>query len=226
MTYYFDKDKLIRTFLINKNERWFMISNDDLIRHLINTDALRSSNIIDAFSNIDRVDFVLDPTVSDVYGDYPLPIGYGQTISQPTTVAMMMEMLEPYKGQKILDIGSGSGWTTALLGSIVGDDGSVTGLERVSELVKFGSKNIEKYGFKNVKIIQAGYELGIVGEKFDRILVSAAADEFPKELIKQLRVGGKLVVPVRNSIYEVTKKENGEIKSIEHYGFVFVPLIK
>ena len=202
-----------------------MTSNNDLINHLINTGALSSSNITDAFENIDRVDFVDDPTLPDVYGDYPLPIGHGQTISQPTTVAMMLEMLEPHKGQKILDIGSGSGWTTALLSFIVGDTGSVTGVERVDSLVEVGSKNLQKYGFIHSKIIQAGDELGIVGEKFDRILVSAAADEFPKELTRQLKVGGKLVVPVRNSIYEVTKKENGEIEGVEHYGFTFVPLI-
>ena len=202
-----------------------MICNSDLIDHLINTGALRSSNITDAFVHVDRVDFVDDPRIPDIYGDYPLPIGHGQTISQPTTVAMMLEMLSPHKGEKILDIGSGSGWTTALLSYIVGDEGSVTGLERVDYLVKFGADNLKKYRFKNTKIIQAGEELGIVDEKFDRILVSAAADEFPKELTRQLKVGGKLVVPVQNSIFEVTKKESGELEIVEHYGFAFVPLI-
>ncbi|MCK4874650.1 MAG: protein-L-isoaspartate O-methyltransferase [Sulfurimonas sp.] len=202
-----------------------MICNSDLINHLLNTGALHSSNITDAFAHVDRVDFVDDPRIPDVYGDYPLPIGHGQTISQPTTVAMMLEMLSPCKGEKILDIGSGSGWTTALLSYIVGDEGSVTGLERVSSLVEFGGKNLQKYEFKNAKIIQAGDELGIVDEKFDRILVSAAADKFPDELTKELKIGGKLVVPVQNSIFEVTKKENGELETVEHYGFAFVPLI-
>ncbi|MCF6309392.1 MAG: protein-L-isoaspartate O-methyltransferase [Sulfurimonas sp.] len=202
-----------------------MISNDDLVNHLLNTGTLRSRNITDAFVHVDKVDFVSDPTVPDVYGDYPLLIAKGQTISQPTTVAMMLEMLSPHKGEKILDIGSGSGWTTALLSFIVGDTGSVIGLERVSSLVEFGSKNLQKYNFKNSKIIQAEDALGIVGETFDRILVSAAADEFPQELIKQLSIGGKLVVPVQNSIFEVTKKESGELEAIEHYGFTFVPLI-
>lgn len=202
-----------------------MTSNNNLINFLINSGALRSSNITEAFENIDRVDFVLDPTAPDVYGDYPLPIGYGQTISQPTTVAMMLEMLEPKRGQKILDIGTGSGWTTALLGFIVGDEGSVTGVERISELMEYGNRNLQKYKFKNVKIIQAEYALGIVGEKFDRILVSAAADEFPSELTEQLKIGGKLVIPVQNSIYEVTKNEEGKLEGVEHYGFTFVPLI-
>lgn len=202
-----------------------MNSNSSLLNHLINSDALKSSNIIEAFSHIDRIDFVSDPTASDVYEDYPLQIGHRQTISQPTTVAMMLEMLSPKKGQKILDIGSGSAWTTALLSHIVGDKGSVTGVERVDSLVEFGSDNLKKYSFKNAKIIQARDELGVVGEKFDRILVSAAADELPLELTKQLKVGGKLVIPVKSSIYELTKKEDGKLESIEHYGFRFVPLI-
>ena len=186
MTYHIDEDKLICIqFMIYFDEKGIkMISNNDLVDHLINTGALSSSNRTDAFAHVDMVDFVDDPTYPDVYGDYPLPIGHGQTISQPTTVAMMLEMLQPHKGQKILDIGSGSGCTTALLSFIVEDEGSVTGLERLSSLVEFGSRNSPKSGFTNSTIIPAGYALGIPGEKFDRILVSAAADEFPQELTK------------------------------------------
>ena len=202
-----------------------MICNTDLINHLINRGTLKSTSIIEAFRHIDRADFVLDPTISDIYEDYPLQIGYQQTISQPTTVAMMLEMLCAKEGEKVLDIGSGSGWTTALLSFLVGDEGSVIGLERVDSLVKFGNANLKKYRFKNSEIVQAKDELGIVGEKFDRILVSAAASEFPYSLVEQLKVGGKLVVPVKNSIYEVIKKEEAKIESIEHYGFRFVPLI-
>ncbi len=138
---------------------------------------------------------------------------------------MMLEMLQPQKGDKVLDIGSGSGWTTALLGHIVTQDGSVTGLERIPELVIFAKKNLEKYNLKQVHIEQAKESLGIKDQKFDRILVSAAANEFPLELVKQLKINGKLVVPVKNTIYEITKKENEELDIIEHYGFRFVPLV-
>ena len=202
-----------------------MASNTHLTNFLINVGVLKTQSIIHAFLMIDRADFVLDRTAQDIYEDYPLPIGHGQTISQPRTVAMMMEMLEPKEGDKILDIGSGSGWTTALLGFIVGDKGAVTGVERVSELVKFGNHNLEKYNLKNVKIIPAQDELGLVGEEFDRILVSAAASEFPYKLLQQLKTGGKLVIPVGNSIYEIIKKEDSELEGKEHYGFTFVPLI-
>ena len=191
-----------------------MYSKNDLIQHLINCGAMYSNNIIEAFKNIDRVDFVVDQSVSDIYEDYPLHIGYNQTISQPRTVAMMMEMLEPKEGQKILDIGSGSGWTTALLSFIVGDSGSVLGMERITELVRFGNSNLEKYKFKNTTIIQAGDELGMVGKKFDRILVSASARELPIELTEQLNIGGKLVIPVGNAIYEIKKRKSQKIKCI------------
>ncbi|MDD2652296.1 MAG: methyltransferase domain-containing protein [Sulfurimonas sp.] len=202
-----------------------MNSNQELVDYLIGVGALRSSGIIEAFRNVDRADFVHNRETFDIYEDYPLAIGHGQTISQPRTVAMMMEMLSPQVGQSILDIGSGSGWTTALLAYIVGEDGLVVGVERVSELVKFGSDNLKKYKFKNAKIVEAGDELGLRGGKFDRILVSAAADEFPYELAKQLNIGGKIVIPVQNSIYEMTKEKNGELGGVEHYGFTFVPLI-
>lgn len=202
-----------------------MNSNSEMVDYLVNVGALRSGNIIEAFRNVDRADFVADRSAGDIYEDYPLGIGRGQTISQPRTVAMMLEMLSPKEGQKILDIGSGSGWTTALLAYIAGESGLVIGVERVAELVKFGSYNLKKYNFKNAKIMEAGNKLGIEGETFDRILVSAAAEEFPYELKNQLKVGGKIVIPVQNSIYEMTKDENGELDGVEHYGFTFVPLI-
>ncbi len=108
---------------------------------------------------------------------------------------------------------------------MVGTKGSVLGLERVNELVKFGSNNLKKYEIKNAKIIKSSNKLGIPTEKFDRILVSASADEFPNDLLKQLKIGGKLVVPVRNSIYEVEKISNENFNLFEHKGFSFVPLI-
>ena len=202
-----------------------MITHNDLVEYLVSLGSLHSNHIIEAFKNVDRADFVADPNISDIYADYPLQIGLNQTISQPRTVAMMMEMLEPSEGQKILDIGSGSGWTTALLSFIVGKNGSVIGVERLKELVEFGKNNLKKYGFKNAKVIQATDTLGVEGEKFDRILVSAAADELPSELLKQLKIDGKLVIPIKNSIYEIKKIDDNNIQTIKHYGFVFVPLI-
>ncbi|MCK9491594.1 MAG: protein-L-isoaspartate O-methyltransferase [Sulfurimonas sp.] len=206
-------------------ERDFKAANNRMVDYLVNVGTLRSNRVIEAFRNINRADFVVDRYSKNIYEDYPLSIGNGQTISQPRTVAMMLEMLSPNEADKILDIGSGSGWTTALLAYIVGESGSVVGVERVGELVKFGNTNLKKYKFKNAKIVEAGDELGIPDEEFDRILVSAAAAELPYELIEQLRVGGKLIIPIRSSIFEIIKKEDGSFDANEHYGFTFVPLI-
>lgn len=198
--------------------------NDFLVNYLIFTEKLYSKNIINAFYEINRSDFVTADAKEFAFNDMPLSIGYSQTISQPQVVAFMLELLDVKVGQNVLDIGSGSGYTTALLSKIAGSSGFVTGLERLAELVEFGCSNLNKYDIKNVKIIQADECLGIKEKTFDRILVSAAASTIPDELINQLKNKGKLVIPINNSIFLIEKRENNLIKS-EYKGFVFVPLI-
>jgi protein-L-isoaspartate(D-aspartate) O-methyltransferase len=197
----------------------------ELVDDMIFSNMLKSPQIIDAFREIDRKYFVPDSFSDHIYIDAPLPIGNNQTISQPSTVAFMLEHLEPQEGDKVLDIGSGSGWTTALLCHIVGEKGSVTGVERVGDLVEQGQDNLSQFDFNHGCIKKAGEKLGLPGEQFDRILVSAAADEIPEELFTQLKIGGTLVIPVENSIYKFTKISEEEIKTEEFYGFIFVPLI-
>jgi protein-L-isoaspartate(D-aspartate) O-methyltransferase len=196
-----------------------------LVDDMIFSNMLKSPHIIDAFRAVDRKYFVPVSFAEDTYIDAPLPIGNYQTISQPSTVAFMLERLAPQEGDKVLDIGSGSGWTTALLCHIVGEKGSVTGVERVDALVGQGRENLSKFNFNHCHIKQAGEKLGLPGEQFDRILVSASADEIPEELFLQLKIGGILVIPVENSIYKFKKVSEEEIKNEEFYGFVFVPLI-
>ena len=203
-----------------------MESKQELIDSMILSGMLGSPHIIDAFREIDRKYFVPKSFEEHIYVDAPLPIGNGQTISQPSTVAFMLEKLEPKEGDKVLDIGSGSGWTTALLCHIVGEKGSVTGLERMDELVEQGEENLAKLQFgSHCRIQRAGEKLGLPGEQFDRILVSASADEIPEELFLQLKIGGILVIPVRNSIFKFKKISDTYIDREEFYGFVFVPLI-
>src|SRR5665647_107594 len=124
-----------------------------LVNNLIRNGYLKTDAIIDAFSDVHRIEFIPDDLASQAEADIALPIGYGQTISQPLTVAFMLELLNPQAGQKILDVGSGSGWTTALLAFVVGEKGKVVALERIKELVEFGKKNVQKFSF---------YEKGIV----------------------------------------------------------------
>ena len=199
---------------------------DSLIDSIIMDRVLKTRQIIEAFETVDRADFVPDIFKESAYVDAPLGIGENQTISQPTTVAFMLEHLSPQKGDKVLDIGSGSGWTTAMLCHIVGEEGSVLGLERIDTLVELGKYQLARYcPDERCQIKKAGDELGVPGEKFDKILVSASAEELPEELIEQLNVGGKLVIPVHNSIEVITKTAEDDYVRDSIYGFVFVPLI-
>ncbi|GIW67559.1 MAG: protein-L-isoaspartate O-methyltransferase [Candidatus Parcubacteria bacterium] len=202
-------------------------NNQELVKYLIEEKkVLKTKEIIDAFLKIDRQDFVREEYLTEAYNDYPLPIGYGQTISQPFTVAFMLELLQPQKDNKILDIGFGSGWTTCLLAEI--SQNKVYAIEVVPEVFEFGKKNIEKYNFFKEGVIEVFLMDGSKGflEKapFDRILVSAAAKKIPEELIQQLNENGVLVIPDFEGIYKI-KKFNGKIEKEYYYGFIFVSLV-
>jgi protein-L-isoaspartate(D-aspartate) O-methyltransferase len=184
-------------------------------------------SVEEVFAVIDRAKFMPANVRHLANLDQAVPIGYGQTISQPYTVGKMLQWLDPQPGDKVLDVGSGSGWTTALLACLVGPKGQVFAVERIPELVEFGQQNVDKFGFKNTRFSTAGEELGLPDEApFDRILVSAAADQFPEELMDQLNINGKLVIPIQSDILEITKtpKKNGRDVR-KHPGFVFVPLL-
>ncbi len=190
--------------------------------------VLKTQEIKKAFAEVDRKDFVRPEYFDLAYEDIPLPIGYGQTISQPTTVAFMLELLQPKKGLKVLDVGTGSGWTTALLAHIVGKEGEVVGVEIIPELVEFGKQNISRYckGL-NANIFLAKKEFGYPLESpYDRILVSASGNEVPVALIRQLKKGGVMIIPVKNSIWKVIRRSvnTDDIWKEEYPGFVFVPL--
>ncbi|MDE2018882.1 MAG: protein-L-isoaspartate O-methyltransferase [Patescibacteria group bacterium] len=200
---------------------------DELIQSLIESGTLRTRSIIKAFRRIDRADFVRPEDAPAAYADEALPIGHGQTISQPTVVAFMLELLQPKEGDSILDVGSGSGWTTALLGQMVGANGEVRGVEIVPELVEFGQRNLVKYDCPNVEIVQAHEnELGLPEDApFDKILISAAAEEVPRRLLDQLANGGRMVVPVGNDVWLFKKSATGEFENKKFEGFAFVPLL-
>ncbi len=200
-----------------------------LANNLMKRGYLKTDVIIDAFFNIGREEFVPEDLMRSAGLDIPLPIGYGQTISQPMTVAFMFELLDPKPGQNVLDLGSGSGWTTALLSHIVGEKGKVTSIERIKELCDFCKKNVDKFNFIKKGIVEVHCIDGSKGfEKnapYDRILVSAMAKQIPHELKNQLAVGGKMVIPVHNDIWYAEKKSDGELEIEKFPGFSFVPLI-
>jgi protein-L-isoaspartate(D-aspartate) O-methyltransferase len=204
-----------------------MGDNKQLINSLIEKGVLKSERIIKAFQDIDRIDFVIDECKDLAYFDIALPIGFKQTISQPYTVAFMLELLDVKEGQEVLDIGTGSGWTTALLSKIVGQEGFVEGKEVIEDLVRVGRSNLAKYKIKNARITSAQKGvLGIPGKKFDRILISASANKFSKELLKQIKTGGVIVLPIKESIVKISRKDEESITKEEYYGFSFVPLVE
>ena len=200
-----------------------------LIDNLIQEGWLKTPRIIEAFQKIKRVDFLPEDIKNLAELNEALPIGYGQTISQPLVVAFMIEQLEPKEGDKILDVGSGSGWTTALLAEIVGEKGKIIAIDIVPELVEFGKNNIAKYNFiekGRAHFFWANGSKGYSKEApFDRILVSAAARELSSAWKEQLKIGGRIVTPIGSSIWLFVKKSEKDFEEIEYPGFAFVPLI-
>ena len=131
-----------------------MPSKEQLIEHWTSSGIVKDKKVIEAFRKVPRELFVAEERKEESYGDYPLPIGEGQTISQPTTVMIMTQALELKEGDKVLEVGSGSGYQAAIIANIVGDNGKVISTEIVDELVESAKSNIKKLKLKNVEIIK------------------------------------------------------------------------
>jgi protein-L-isoaspartate(D-aspartate) O-methyltransferase len=176
-----------------------------------------------AFDATPRRDFLPRGVRRRAAYDGPLPIASGQTNSQPRTVVDMLRLLDVRAGQKVLDVGSGSGWTTALLAHLVGPTGSVLGVELEPELVDFGAGNLAGTHRPWATIRRA--TPGVLGDPggapYDRVLVSAEPDELPRELVDQLADDGVLVIPVAGVMLRVT---NPGAVVTEHGRYRFVPL--
>lgn len=206
----------------------------DLIDSLITEGWLKTKSIIDAFYKIKRIDFLPEEVKDLAELNEALPLGFGQTISQPLVVAFMLEQLQPELGERILDVGSGSGWTSALLAEIVGPKGKVISLELVQELKEFGERNVSKYNFVKKEIVEFICADGSKGHKkeapYDKILASASASKIPYSWKDQVKVNGRIVAPINSSIVVCDKKQsiNGgiEFEEKEYPGFVFVPLLE
>jgi len=180
-----------------------------------------------AFDAIRRDDFLPRDQRRHAHEDRALHIGHRQTNSQPTTVSNMLTLLEVEPGDRVLDVGSGSGWTTALLGILVGPTGEVHAVERVPELVTWGRENLAEYSMPWTSISHASADvLGLPDRApFDRILVSAEASRLPDELVGQLTLGGVMVVPVAGRM-TVVRRTSGEPTVVRHGSYSFVPLIE
>lgn len=183
----------------------------------------RRREIAEAMRLQDRRRFLPAEVVGDHDRDRPLPIGYGQTNSQPSTVSAMIELLEPFPGMRALDVGSGSGWTSAILGELGGPDSRIFAVERIPELVQRSREAIDQPW---VSVHQAVPDvLGLPDQApFDRILVSAMAEGPPTSLIDQLGDGGILVAPWADTMHRV-RRTGAETEITDHGGYSFVPLV-
>lgn len=193
------------------------MNKKDIIRRL--EERKHSEKVVDAFQKVDRERFAPGQMRQAAYEDVPLPLFKGATISQPSTIAFMLEILDLEKGHKVLEVGSGCGYVLALLSEITSK--KVYGVEVVKELVRFSQENL--IGYDAEVYCRDGKE-GLPEEApFDRIIVSAAADKIPDRLVEHLKEGGIMVIPLFNSIVKI-KKEKDRIRKKEYHGFRFVPL--
>lgn len=201
---------------------------DVLITIMHNTGFLTDDKVESAIRSIPRHNFVPASQKNEAYENTPIPIMKNQTISQPSVVARMTEWLDLQEGQKVLEIGSGSGWQSAILAKLVGS-GKIFTIERHSELAKFAKQNLEKLGIKNVEIINGDGNIGLAEKSpFNRIMITAACKKIPEKLLDQLAMDGLLIAPVGENIQSLVllkKTHKGIVEIKNQDGYVFVPLV-
>ena len=212
----------------NNSESKYKLKLDLLIDIMKDTGFLTDNKVESAIRQVPRHNFVPESMKNKAYENTPILIMEKQTISQPSVVSRMTEWLDLREGQKVLEIGSGSGWQSAILANIVGS-GKIFTVERHAKLANFAKKNLEKLGIKNVKIIHGDGNFGLPDESpFDRIMITAACKEIPDALLHQLALDGLLIAPVGEDIQSLillrkTPEGFAEIKNQK--GYVFVPLL-
>ena len=206
------------------------MTQDDLIAQLMKDGYLKTPAVIDAFKQTDRKNFVIEEMKDRAYENSALPLMAGQTISQPLVVAFMLELLELKSGEKVLEIGTGSGWNTALMSKIIGEIGKIISIERIESLHNFAKENLKNGGFLENGIVNLilgdGYRGYSDQAPYDKIIAAAAAEEIPGAWKEQLKIGGRIIAPVKDSIVVLNKISKDEFEKKEYFGFSFVPLVK
>jgi len=200
---------------------------EELIKFWEERGLIKDERLFDAFRAIDRKKFVPKEYLDEAYGDYPLPIEKGQTISQPSTVLIMIQALELKETDKVFEVGTGSGWCAALIAWIC-KKGKVFTTEIIPELIKFANKNLKKFDLKNLKVLEIDGSEGYAKQApYDKIIVTAACPKIPEPLIEQLKEGGIIVAPVGawfgQKMIKARKVKGKLVKENLGY-FMFVPL--
>lgn len=188
-----------------------------------------SEKVARAMLEVPRHLFVPPHLRREAYNDYPLPIGYGQTISAPHMVAIMCDLLDLKRGERVLEVGTGSGYHAAVVSRIVGEEGLVVTVERIPELAETAKKIYESLGYDNIKVVVGDGSVGYEDiAPYDKIYVTASAPKIPVKLLAQLKNGGRMVIPVGDFVqylYVVDKDEYGRVVKRSWGAVRFVPLI-
>lgn len=217
---------LVTAFSSSSNGQDWDALREQMVRRQIERRGVRHQAVLQAMREVPRHLFVPEALRRSAYEDHPLPIGHGQTISQPYIVAAMTEMLDPKPADRVLEIGTGSGYQAAVLAKLVKH---VYTMEIVEPLGRQAQERLAALGYRNVSVrIGDGY-LGWPEEApFDRILLTAAPPDVPPKLIEQLRPGGRLVAPVGTGWQElvvIDKDARGNVRRRTEFPVMFVPMV-
>lgn len=210
---------------MKKVEEW-KFERERMVQEQIIARGVKDERVLQAMREVPRHLFVEKTYYHQVYNDYPLPVGHGQTISQPYMVAVMTELLELKGDENILEIGTGSGYQTAILALLCS---KIYTMERIAELTKDARSRLEKLGFRNISFMVGDGSIGWLDyAPYKGIIVTAGAPDIPNALIEQLDENGRLVIPVgyeHSQVLNVVKKHKGRIYRKEIFECTFVPLL-
>ena len=206
----------------------FAAEREAMVERQLKRRGITEPEILDAFRAVPREAFIGDKHAHLAYGDHPLPIEAGQTISQPYIVALMIQAAQIKRGDKVLEVGAGSGYAAAVISRIAE---RVIGIERQHELVGVARERLKRLGYENVEIVEGDGTKGWPAEApYDAILAAASGSHVPNTLIEQLAPNGTIVMPIGDpgwvqQLVKVTKKHGGSLEQSDLGGVRFVPLI-
>lgn len=211
---------------IEDTDKVYQAQRQHMVEHQLRARGICDERVLAAMGRVPRHRFVPEELVQAAYNDRALPIGYGQTISQPYMVAVMLEMLDVHDDHVCLEVGAGSGYQAALLGELGGE---VYAIEIIEPLARRARMVLGELGYENIRVIVADGTLGYdEAAPYDRIIIAAACPEIPPPLTEQLREGGRIVAPIgRRGVQQcvVGIRRGGELEVTKTIGCVFVPCV-
>jgi len=205
----------------------FATQRQRMVEQQLKPRGIKDERVLAAMTKVPREEFIPVDARADAYEDGPLPIGYDQTISQPYVVAFMTEQLRPKQSDRVLEIGSGSGYQAAILAELVAD---VYTIDIVEPLAKTAEATLQRLGYKNVHVrVGDGYKGWPEEAPFDAIIVTCASEKVPQPLVDQLKDGGRMVIPVGERFAQqlyLFEKKNGQLKESASLPVRFVPMLR